>query len=331
MTPAKTRISEEAAQWAVRIHGGALTPQEQSELDAWVAADVRHEGALARARAAWLDLDRLAALAAGRPLPAQPPPAPRTHAPGRRARFFAHRWVSIALIASLGAISLLTTVWLVSDAAADTYVSGVGELRKVPLADGSTMILNTSTDTRVRFDANERSVRLTSGEALFEVAKDPTRPFVVHTGNVTVTAVGTAFVVRKEGSGRVNVMVTEGVVEIKRPDTMQPVQRIAANQRATVSPSDPIRVEQVRPRDAERKLAWRAGMIAFDNEPLVSAIAEFNRYSTRHVVIDDPALSARTITGIFRVTDIDEFAQTTAAALNADVSNEGETIHIRPR
>jgi transmembrane sensor len=224
----------------------------------------------------------------------------------------------------------VTGTWLFTHTSGETYVSGIGELRKVPLTDGSTMLLNTSTKASVHFDATERSVRLTSGEALFEVAKDRARPFIVHAGGVTVAAVGTAFAVRKESDERIDVTVTEGVVEIRRPGATQSVQRLAANQHVTISDSESMRVEQSAARDAERRLAWRAGMIAFDNEPLSSAVAEFNRYSTRRIVIDDAALAARPITGIFRTTDIDEFAQTTATALNADAVSEGETIHIHP-
>jgi transmembrane sensor len=350
MTPVKPTISEEAAQWAVRLHQGSLTPQEQGELDAWVAADVRHEGALVRARAAWLDLDRLAALGAGRLPIAQPRSEPQLqpqaqdkahdnqeqdHVRRRPAGFFLdHRRILTTLAtlaAGLAAVSILATAWFLAYTPGDTFVSGVGELRKVPLADGSTMLLNTSTTASVEFDNGQRNVRLAAGEALFEVAKDPARPFVVRTGKITVTAVGTAFAVRKEADGRVEVTVTEGVVEIERSDGTQDIQRVRANQRVMVSGNEPIRVESTLPREAERRLAWRAGMIAFDNEGLGAAIAEFNRYSPRQIVIDDAALAARPITGIFRTTDIDEFAETVATALNADLLNEGETIHIRPR
>lgn len=318
----KNPISEEAAQWAVRLHGGALDEEEKRELDAWVAADPRHEGALVRARAGWVHLDRLAALSKGRSRPTPMDPARITLRVTRR-------WL---LAASVAAATLLGAFWFTHYPAGETYVSGVGELRKVALTDGSTMILNTATQAKVSFAMSRRHVLLLTGEALFEVAKDATRPFVVQAGDLTVTAVGTAFAVRKDDA-RVDVTVTEGVVELRRDDAPPSAipQRVAANQRAVLTSTVSLQIEQAQHQESERRLAWRTGMVAFDSEPLSSAIAELNRYSHQQIVVDDAALGARPITGVYRTSDVEGFAQAAAAALGADAVYDGHSIHLRSR
>src|SRR5690606_20513701 len=133
--------------------------------------------------------------------------------------------------------------WVTLSPGGERYASNVGEVRRIALDDGSYMLLNTDSLAVIQFSEARRDVRLEKGEALFEVAKDPQRPFVVNAGDLTVKAVGTAFVVRREDSS-VEVTVTEGVVEVARPGepaTEQP-QRVAARQRAVAVESAALQV-----------------------------------------------------------------------------------------
>ncbi len=195
-------------------------------------------------------------------------------------------------------------------------------MRRIPLADGSTVLLNTSSELLVSFDQQQRHVGLIRGEALFQVASDRERPFVVLTEAMAVRAVGTAFDVRL-GAERLDVTVTEGTVELRHSNAAHAVveaQRLSANQRAVV---DRARSIEVRPiaacRGAERQLAWRDGLLAFNDDTLAAAAAEINRYNQRQVVIDDAALAAMPIVGRFRITDIEDFARAAAQALNAQI------------
>jgi transmembrane sensor len=233
------------------------------------------------------------------------------------------RW---AIAASVASLAVSGGGWLMWQSSGEKYVSGVGELRSVSLADGSSMSLNTATETRVHFSEVAREVQLARGEAHFEVAKDRARPFVVRSGDLTVTAVGTAFVVRRQGE-RVDVTVTEGVVELSQSGAATP-RRVSANQRAVVTAASSIEVRSIEHQEAERRLAWRAGMVAFNGEPLAEAVAEVNRHNRRHIVIADAALAGRPIVGMFRANDIETFAQTAAAVMGAQMVEEGDVIRL---
>jgi transmembrane sensor len=336
MTQNNQRTDLTAAEWAVRLNERALTAQEQAELDQWLDSDTRHRGALLRARAAWADLDRLAALAG----PAPPSSrgdgdrdsvsesvqeiAGRPHSLLIRNR---RRFVASGVAAMfLGAAG---TWWI--DWRDQTYVSKLGQIRRVKLSDGSRMVLNTATEATVRFDKARREIELATGEGLFQVAKDPARPFVVRAGFVSVRAVGTVFAVRTAGQ-RVDVTVTEGVVELV--DNSRPrggvIRRVAANERATVMETSQVQVQSMPHAEAERRLAWRDGMVDFAGEPLTTAVEEINRHNRRQIVVDDPALASRPVVGMFRANDPDNFAATVATALGVQSVDQDDAIHLRP-
>jgi transmembrane sensor len=307
----KTVSNEEVARWVVRLDAGALSPDEERELNAWLDAAPHHRGALIRARAAWADLDRIGALAGG----SSSGTSPYTFVSTRR----------YLLAASLAAITLGGAGYFAYALTRDVYDTGIGEVRRVTLADGSSMVLNSGTKAVVRFDDTQREVQLERGEALFEVRKDKARPFIVRTDGLSVRAVGTAFAVRIADE-RVAVTVTEGVVEVAR--AVDAPQRVAANHRAVVKSAAPVAIEPIAPAIANRQLAWRDGMVAFDGELLGEAVAEINRHSRRPIVIDDPALGAMQIVGIFRVGDVEGFANAAATALGAEVQTDGDVIHL---
>lgn len=320
MTQADNRIDTEAAEWVARLDAGTLDPATQQQLDDWLAADPRRLGAFIRARVQWADLNRLGALAAGnQQLPAAIP---------------AFRWNRRAVLAAgLAGLSAGIAGWLALRPQTESYRTEVGEMRRIALSDGSTLVLNTDSEVRIQFEAARRNVQLLRGEGLFDVAHDPQRPFIVLTENVRVRAIGTVFAVRLRGE-TVNVTVSEGVVELARAPQMAvslPPQRIAANQQSIVSPAMPGQVEEVTPEAVQRRLAWLDGKVAFDGEPLREAVAEINRHSHRTVVIDDVQLSAQPIVGVFRATDAQGFCRAAAAALGAVVVEDGETLHLRSR
>jgi transmembrane sensor len=194
------------------------------------------------------------------------------------------------------------------------------------------MVLNTATEATVRFDRAHREIKLATGEGLFQVAKDPARPFVVHAGLVSVRAVGTVFSVRTAGQ-RVDVVVTEGIVEIVDGSTSGGgvVRRVAANERATVMETSQVQVQSMPRAEAERRLAWRDGMVDFAGEPLTTAVEEINRHNRRQIVVDDPVLASRPVVGMFLANDPDNFAETVATALGAQSVERDDAIHLRSR
>jgi transmembrane sensor len=356
MTQAMETISELAARWAVRADAGALGPDEQRELETWLAADSRHRGAYVRARAQWVDLDRLAALqgpagdAVG-PLPAtdaavkQSAAAPTAAgadagAKPNAAGGFSRRQLLAAGIATVGVFGGGLS-WLILRDGGERYTSGIGEVRRIALEDGSTLLLNTSSEVTVKLTKKQRHIRLVHGEALFEVAHDRSRPFIVQANDTAVRAVGTAFAVRLEAT-QVAVTVTEGVVEVADlkaisglgPATLSAsrpgVKRVVAHERVVIARERAPDVEPIAPAEAERRLAWREGLVSFDGESLQTAVAEINRHNRRQIVVDDPALGAMPIVGVFRATDLEGFSAAAAAALKARAIRDGDLIRLQP-
>lgn len=317
-------ISEQAARWAVKS-AGTLTAAEQRELDDWLDADPRHRGAYVRARAQWFDLDRLAALHGPADIVDEPPTMTRRY------------WLaaSVAAVTALGG----GLSWLALRDESERFVAGIGEVRRIPLADGSTLLLNTDTEVLVKLTPARRDVQLRRGEALFEVAHDKSRPFVVRANETAVRAVGTAFTVRLQ-STQVDVTVTEGVVELSDVATdsarsvtstaspPSPPQRLSANERAVILPAAAPAVSAIPAVQLSRQLAWRDGMVSFDGETLQMAASEINRHNRRQIVVEDAVLAQRPLVGVFRATDVEGFAQAAAATLKARVVITDDRIHL---
>jgi transmembrane sensor len=311
-----SEIDEEAADWAARVDARGLDVESDPELQAWLKGDARRPGALLRAQAAISFLDRGRALGsvgatvesvvAGRP--------------SRRALIAgAGGAAAAALVGGVG-------LWSARPQRLDTRL---GEIRRVPLADGSLVAINTKTALEVAMKAKSRRIVLKEGEAWFQVAKDPQRPFVVAAGQVRVRAVGTAFSVRRgdEAGAGVDVMVTEGVVETWIEGDEASRRRLSAGSRIVLaSAASPTVAES--PSEIERSLAWRNGEIALDGENLEQAARLFNRYNSRQIVIDDPILARERFVGLFQTNEPESFAAAVAAALGAAVSDDERTIRI---
>lgn len=223
-------------------------------------------------------------------------------APVRRRRYRAAAW---ALAASL----LLgpPALWLAHDSwwapQRLLHQTQVAELHSERLDDGSRVDVGAGSRILSEFREKRRQITIERGEAYFEVAPDPDRPFVVRAGSMTVRALGTAFNVRT-GASRTVVTVTEGTVEVlarnwlglDRPPDGQRMLLGPGQQAVHDTVTDQVRVLRVEP---EVVTAWRQGdaTFRFVNEPLADVLAYVNRYSHRRIVIHDAALGQRTFTG----------------------------------
>lgn len=293
---------DQAAGWVARMDADGWSAADEAELQAWLAADHRRNGVLLAAQAAWLSLDRGHANAAehdagGTLFGAQ----------GRR-RFLV---AGGALAASL----VTGALWLGS---ASSYSTDLGEIRKIPLADGSSATINSASKIDVRMAKQLREVKLERGEAWFQVAKDRSRPFMVEAGAVVVSAVGTAFSVRRRDSGA-EILVTEGVVEVWTAQADGYRTRLVAGQHAFLSDNAAIRLETANPLDVDRTLAWRSGSIDLRGRALTDAIAEFNRYNRRKLVLEQPSLGDEQFDGIFRTDDPEGFANTVSRSFGVSL------------
>jgi transmembrane sensor len=191
--------------------------------------------------------------------------------------------------------------------------TGVGEQRLLTLDDGSRVLLNTSTRLVVNYDKFSRRVQLKSGEALFDVMKNPQRPFVVTAGGREVTALGTSFDVRRDGA-RVIVTLLEGQVAVAEvadagdgPASAQAeVEVLHPGQRLTFAAGHAPRFD--RPQ-MQKVTDWQRGQVSLDNLSLADAVAEMNRYSKIQLRIELPQAAAVRVSGIFRAGDSMSFAR----------------------
>jgi len=324
MTPAVPGIDVQAAEWVVRLSAGPLSADEQTRLDAWLEADVRHRGALVRMQAASVHIGRVSALK-----PQDSALERRVYRPASGRSSLTRRGLLAAGIAGLAVTGAGGFSWFWRRRG-KVYETDVGEIRRITLADQSSMFLDSASVAHVQFSQHRRDVELIRGQALFEVAKDRQRPFTVLTGGVSLRAVGTVFAVRAVGKD-IAVTVTEGVVEVTNTGAPGSPQQVVADERAVMRESQGIEVQRMSEAQIERNLAWREGALSFDGEPLSDAVAEFNRYNVRKIAIDDPALAQQPVIGLFKASDAEGFAETVAIALGIVSASEGDTIHLRAR
>ena len=314
-------IERIAAEWLAR-RGGDLSSQEEVAFREWLAADPRHLGAYARAEALMAHLERAGAAGADalRLEAEAPEPSMIARWGVDRRRFIWGGSMIAGLAAAMGAV-----VWL-PRLMRESYSTILGETREVVLSDGSMLTLNTASKVLVDYSKRERRIVLMAGEALFDVAKNKARPFVVTAGDTSVRVVGTSFTVRHLETSPIQVLVREGIVEVSKPSLsgIAPL-RITANTMAVAQEDQTIAARALPATQIQRQLAWQDGHIAFEGETLAEAAAQFARYSDTRIVIEDASLAREEIAGLFKATDPVGFARTIAISLNAHAKvAEGE-------
>jgi transmembrane sensor len=193
------------------------------------------------------------------------------------------------------------------------------------LPDGSSLLLSAKAVAEVDFSGVIRDVALhPDGEAFIKVHHDTARPFTVRAGELTVTAVGTAFDVRREAN-RVTVTVEEGTIVAAAVGIRGPTQwRVGAGYQVTYS--EDLRSALVSRVDTQNALRWRDGELAYDNAPLETVIADINRYSTVNVTVRDPKLLRLHFTGTVFVGSINDWVNALEAKypVKASLSRDGD-------
>jgi transmembrane sensor len=297
-------IRREAEAWFARRREPAVREAEHEAFERWRASDEAHAHAYADTEQLW---DQLAVLQHSEKLQAlatklvtdSPEAAPRRN-----------RIIPFSLAASVVAVAMLVALWYPGGPEVRKYATALGEQRTETLADGTTLRLNTLSSLEVRMSRSQRDIKLTRGEANFDVAKDATRPFVVAAGDGTVTALGTQFQVRREGK-QVAVTLIEGSVQLARPARRE-VESLEPGQQATFS-EDASGIVR-RNVNVKALTSWMSGRLEFRSTPLEEAVAEINRYSGRKLRIGDSAINRIEVSGTFRTGDIDGAAAAFEAA-----------------
>lgn len=335
--PLREEIENMAADWIARRDAG-LAADEEATFRQWVSADLRHAQAVSELEAAWATLNE-PRLSGGGPSVMRDIRTLETQALRRRQT---GRYAIGATLMALAATLLVVFFRTSPDAAPPVNGARTVELRpdRRLLPDGSVIELNAGADVVVKFSAAKREVRLVRGEALFSVAKDPARPFVVHAGEVEVRAIGTAFSVLYEQTKAVNVLVTEGHVAVQRvsdgesliaggqpgqirlptpmlPSYAPPV--LTAGHRMVIpvidmpTPSLPVAVTSKD--EIVTALAWRQRRVEFTSTPLAEAVPLFNRENQSQLALANAATAELQISGVFWTDDPDGFARLLESSL----------------
>ncbi len=313
------RARAEAAAWLARLHGPERSDELEDDFRGWLAANPEHAEAFEKITNTW---DALGGVNIG----AIARPQVRV---GRGSIGLGRLSIALAVCASI------VVAWWISGG--ERYATRIGEQRIVTLEDGSRLSLDAATSLLVRFTPERRTVEMKRGEALFDVAKDSRRPFVVTAGERSVTALGTSFVVRYD-SMLTSVTLVEGKVSVapvsssadhagsSRAPTESVV--LAPGERVTYAPAEKPRVDVPR---ADATAAWRRGEIVLDETPLSIAAADMNRHESRRLVLEGSHVAELPISGIYRIGDNIGFARAVANVYGLDVDVDDDEIRLRER
>jgi transmembrane sensor len=331
-------LRETAALLYERANQENAPAENRSALDAWLAESLDHAVAYQAISQTWSALKGAAQDPAI--LSLRQETARRltpTHSASRRPL----RWAAAALLILFLGASLWILVpragfefsplaWLESESQTPmsrTYATKRGDRLSITLDDGSRITLNTATQLDAVFSKKARTVRLVHGEALFEVAKDAFRPFVVQTDNHRFIAVGTAFDVHIE-TDQVKLTMLEGTVRAEHAES-------GATVRTTVTAGEQLIAnshaeDRIRRIDPERETSWRRGQVIFDNTPLSEAVDELNRYSSTHIELADPKLADLRLSGTFATGGTSAFVEAIAAYFPIQIEHpDARTVTLK--
>jgi transmembrane sensor len=312
------KIADEAATWVARLHGPDRTREMELECLKWQSRSAANRYAFERCTEVWMEVPN-AARAAGYV------PTPRLSGGGVHRSTRKPLWVAASSMVVVAATVATWAFW--TDGTG--YRTAVGEAQTVMLKDGTRMFLNTDTRVHVDLASKQRTVSLESGEAAFEVAKEPARPFVVRAAASEVVALGTAFSVRLTPANAtagesLAVTLLEGQVSL-RPLAHRDDQAVAPAQALVMKPGDRVRLAKAPGRNGatqqqldrpqlDQVTAWKRNEAVFDRTSLADAVAEMNRYSrTPLVLMGDLAQADWQVSGHYRTGDNAGFANALAA------------------
>lgn len=274
-----------AMDYLMRVRAAPDDEALRREVEAWTRAHPDHDQAWDRVRRAWVMLG-------------ETPRAVRVGAALRRPRRTVAALAAAAAILAACVLPALAPVFGLHPSA--DHATGTAEIRRIALEDGSVVHLGPRSALRVEFSPQGRSVALLDGEAFFEVARDPARPFAVRVETLTAAALGTSFEVRRTGRA-LAVGVRSGVVEVRR-DGMDAA-RLGAGDRLTVDrDADAVIRDHAPPTEIA---GWREGALFFADATVAQVVEELGRYRPGWIVIADRALAEERVTGLYDPRDPD--------------------------
>lgn len=316
-------IEDRALDWLIRRNGDDWTEEEQVELDIWLDESMAHKAAFWRADHLWQQADRIRSLGLVNDEHAEDTEPKRSW------------WKPAAVAASLVAVITVGGLTMIphfnggrmTEVPQSRFDTPVGARKIVELVDGSKVQLNTQTRVRTAVNDDSREVWLDSGEAFFQVAHRDGKPFVVHAGRQTITVLGTKFSVRRD-SDRVTVNVLEGRVKVEDSQAGEPHAAVITAGDTSISRGASTLIAARSEERVENALAWRDGMLSFDQAPLSQVVAEFNRYNRAQLIVTDTAAAQIPIGGSFQASSVDSFTRLLHDAYGLKIERNDSTVKI---
>lgn len=325
----------EAIELVSTLASTAPTELEQARILKWRTQSARHENAWVEAEQAWglmaelVPEDNITLATETKPTSVNVPlsqtlPQSQWHLYRVPAAIAASLTLMLVFLFSAPATTNITTsIVAIEQVEVEEYRNQRREQYSVTLADGSIVHLNYNSSIQVSFAANSRNIELLQGEAFFEVAKNPDRPFIVQAGATTATAVGTAFLVRRQGNDVTQITVTEGLVAVgqvqtQSEDPLLDSITLSVNQSITASDQSLSAVETV---DADNTAAWHRGVLVFRDTSLSDALAEISRYTPYRIETDFTNWPSQAVTGTFFLNRLDDDLSTLISNFNLVVIN----------
>lgn len=349
-------ILNQAGEWLLELQSADVPVERIAAWQQWLGSNELHARAFDQLQLTWDLADRLAECNR-RTLPwpsaadlDQAPPrldvvADRGRdAPRRTFSEDAERMRRFSLAATVFFAAVGLAFWFSQERAALVVETAIGDHRDVRLADGSVVSVGADSRLRVTMESDRRRVELERGEAYFEVAKDPLRPFSVHAGSASVTAIGTAFNVRRTRE-HVVVGVSEGTVAVapahdsllgrigldrRQSARLSASTRISAGQQLVLEP-DPVTTPQIEAIEPPAVASWREGRLRYSGEPLDSVIADVNRYVDEPIVISDRSIATLRVTGTVSEANIESWLTSLQTSLPVEIAKENGRIEVRRR
>lgn len=284
-----------------------MTDRCRADLEAWLQADRRHRGALLRARAALHAMETAVTRGPSVLGPENDSDYGPTKAPDAR-----HRRLVLGTIAAC----LLAVIAVAPGRFWSTAPPPTVAHRHLDLADGSIVTLVGGAQVAVEMTDSARTVTLQSNEAVFNVVKDPKRPFLVRSGEVLAQAVGTVYSVARVGTSGAAVRVSEGRVLVWTDGQADRAIILNAGDQVTLDPG------------AAMPQALDSGQISLDDETILAAAKRFNRVNRTQIVVEDPAIGRVRIVGLFKANEPEHFAQAAAVIADAKVSHGDGVISL---
>lgn len=277
-------LAEQAALWVARMQSADASASDRQAFEDWLAANPAHNDAYQEMAALWGDLRNV-------------PLAPHHRRSGTKRTALA-----IICILCLGGLSVFLSqrTGLIDRLHAD-YYTAVGETRVLTLEDGTQVSLNSDTAVETRYSEQERRVVLLRGEAFFDVAKNPQRPFIVDNNGLTAKALGTQYAVRsRNGTLPQEVQVEEGEVQV---ETSSGITRLRAGDVVTLDAHGAAVVSR---QDVATNTAWREGKLVFSGQSLRQALNILAQYRHGRIIILDETAARLSVSGIFDLRDTDQ-------------------------